>query len=53
MSNYNENSIDYSGSKHIEEILLVGDKVFHQKFGYGIVKTLKEIMLKYHLPNLI
>ena len=41
MSNYNENSIDYSGSKHIEEILLVGDKVFHQKFGYGIVKNIE------------
>ncbi len=41
MSSYNENSIDYSGSKDIEEILLVGDKVFHQKFGYGIVKDIE------------
>ena len=30
-----------NGSKDIEEILLVGDKVFHQKFGYGTIKNIE------------
>ena len=25
----------------IDNILLIGDKVFHQKFGYGIIKTIE------------
>ena len=25
----------------LENVLLVGDKVFHQKFGYGIIKNIE------------
>ena len=25
----------------IDNVLLIGDKVFHQKFGYGIIKTIE------------
>ena len=28
--------------KLIETILLIGDKVFHQKFGYGVIKNIEE-----------
>ena len=34
--------IDYNGLKKEGNKLLIGDKVFHQKFGYGVVKNLEE-----------
>ena len=37
----NENVITYKNNQNIEDIFLVGDKVFHQKFGYGIIKSIE------------
>ena len=36
-----ENTITFNNLNNIEEVLLVGDKVFHQKFGYGIIKNIE------------
>ena len=41
-------AITYTNLNSIAEDLLVGDTVFHQKFGYGTIKILKAIMLKSH-----
>ena len=42
--NSNTNSIQVENAltvNNVEEALLIGDKVFHQKFGYGIIKNIE------------
>ena len=36
-----ENTLSFDNLNSIEEVLLVGDTVFHQKFGYGIIKNIE------------
>ena len=36
-----ENTLSFDNLNNIEEVLLVGDTVFHQKFGYGIIKNIE------------
>ena len=37
----NKNVITHENNQKIADVFLVGDKVFHQKFGYGIVKDIE------------
>ena len=37
----NEDIITYENTQKIEDMFLIGDKVFHQKFGYGIIKSIE------------
>ncbi len=36
-----ENTLSFDNLDNIEEVLLVGDTVFHQKFGYGTIKNIE------------
>ena len=35
------NTLSFDNLDNIEEVLLVGDTVFHQKFGYGTIKNIE------------
>ncbi len=37
----NKNVITHENNQKIADVFLVGDKVFHQKFGYGIIKSIE------------
>ena len=42
MSTNIDNAISYTSLKKLEEnAILIGDKVFHQKFGYGTIKNIE------------
>ena len=36
-----DNTLSFDNLNNIEEVLLVGDTVFHQKFGYGTIKNIE------------
>ena len=36
-----KNTLSFDNLNNIEEVLLVGDTVFHQKFGYGVIKNIE------------
>ena len=36
-----DNTLSFDNLDNIEEVLLVGDTVFHQKFGYGTIKNIE------------